>query len=147
MSVTDPAGPVLGRPGPFTAGAVEPADQCRQIHAQGRADSPSPLQRVGSQVEMSVTDTGRGIAPEFVDTCSSGFGRPTDRLTREHGGLGLGLAIVKQLVELQGGTVKAEQRRGRTGRAFTVRLPADGGAARCGQIRPAPIRRAIAPAR
>ena len=72
---------------------------------------------------MSVTDTGRGIAPEFVGHVFERFRQADGSLTREHGGLGLGLAIVKQLVELQGGTVKAASAGIGQGSAFTVRLP------------------------
>ncbi len=63
------------------------------------------LERVGSQVEVNVSDPGEGIAPDFLPYIFDRFQQGDASTTRRHGGLGLGLAIVKQLVELHGGKV------------------------------------------
>ena len=65
------------------------------------------LSRVNSHVEVSVNDTGRGIAPDFLPFVFERFRQGDATFAREHGGLGLGLAIAKQLAELHGGTISA----------------------------------------
>jgi PAS domain S-box-containing protein len=81
------------------------------------------LARVESHVEMTVSDTGRGIAPEFLPHVFDRFRQADATTTRGHGGLGLGLAIVRQLVELHGGTVRADSAGEDLGASFTVSLP------------------------
>jgi signal transduction histidine kinase/ActR/RegA family two-component response regulator len=81
------------------------------------------LQRVNSHVEISVTDTGLGIAPEFLPHVFDRFRQADASNTRASGGLGLGLAIVKQLVELHGGAVRATSPGLDAGSTFTVELP------------------------
>ncbi|HYE13406.1 MAG TPA: ATP-binding protein, partial [Pyrinomonadaceae bacterium] len=73
--------------------------------------------------EISVSDTGCGIAPDFLPYVFDRFRQADGSTTREHGGLGLGLAIVRHLVELHGGTVRAESEGSGSGCVFTVRLP------------------------
>jgi PAS domain S-box-containing protein len=77
----------------------------------------------GAQVEISVRDTGGGIAPEFLPHVFDRFRQADGRITREHGGLGLGLSIVRHLVELHGGSVRAESPGEGHGSTFTVSLP------------------------
>jgi PAS domain S-box-containing protein len=81
------------------------------------------LERVNSHIEIAVSDTGAGIAPEFLPYVFDRFRQADQRTTRQHGGLGLGLAIVRHLVELHGGTVRAESPGEGQGSTFTVLLP------------------------
>jgi signal transduction histidine kinase len=73
--------------------------------------------RVGDQVEISVTDTGSGIAPDRLGQIFEDF------VTTKRRGLGLGLAISKRIVEQLDGTITVESELGR-GTAFTLRFPA-----------------------
>ncbi len=81
------------------------------------------LERVNSHVEITVSDTGEGIAPEFLPHVFDRFRQADATYTRAHGGLGLGLAIVRQLVELHGGTVRVDSAGEGHGSTFTVSLP------------------------
>ena len=81
------------------------------------------LQRVGAQLELCVSDSGVGIAPEFLPHVFDRFRQADASNTRASGGLGLGLAIVKQLVELHGGAVRATSPGLDAGSTFTVELP------------------------
>lgn len=81
-------------------------------------------QRVDACVEVSVTDSGEGIEPEFLPHLFERFSQADGSTTRRHGGLGLGLSIVKNLVELHGGTVHAMSPGLGFGSTFLVRLPA-----------------------
>jgi signal transduction histidine kinase/CheY-like chemotaxis protein len=81
------------------------------------------LRPEGSCLNLSVTDNGKGIEPEFLPHVFERFRQADSTSTRAHGGLGLGLAIVRHLVELHGGTVYAESAGIGQGSTFTVRLP------------------------
>ncbi|MEH2403119.1 GAF domain-containing protein [Nostoc sp.] len=81
------------------------------------------LKQVGLQVKICVTDTGKGIVPEFLAYVFDYFRQADSATTRKFGGLGLGLAIVRHLVELHGGTVQAESLGEGQGATFTVILP------------------------
>jgi CheY-like chemotaxis protein/two-component sensor histidine kinase len=81
------------------------------------------LQRVNSHVEISVSDTGQGIAPEFLPHVFDRFRQADSSSKRAHGGLGLGLAIVRHLVELHGGRVHASSEGQGRGATFTIELP------------------------
>jgi PAS domain S-box-containing protein len=78
----------------------------------------------GSDVCLSVTDSGEGIRPEHLALIFEPFQQADASTTRRHGGLGLGLSIVKQLVFAHGGTAKATSDGPGRGSTFTVRLPA-----------------------
>jgi PAS domain S-box-containing protein len=81
------------------------------------------LERFESHVEVSFTDTGEGIAADFLPYVFERFQQGDASTTRRHGGLGLGLAIVKQLVELHGGNVRVKSGGIGQGATFTVHLP------------------------
>jgi PAS domain S-box-containing protein len=81
------------------------------------------LSRVNSHVEVTVSDTGRGISPDFLPFVFERFRQADASFSREHGGLGLGLAIAKQLAELHGGTITASSSGPDQGATFTVKLP------------------------
>jgi len=81
------------------------------------------LERVGSDAQIIVSDTGKGIRPEFLPHIFDYFRQEDSSITREFGGLGLGLAIVRNLVELHGGTIQADSSGLGQGSTFTLRLP------------------------
>jgi signal transduction histidine kinase/CheY-like chemotaxis protein len=81
------------------------------------------LQRVNSHVEILVSDSGQGIAPDVLPHVFERFQQGDSTSTRRHTGLGLGLALVRHLVELHGGTVEASSAGEGKGATFTVRLP------------------------
>ena len=87
----------------------------------GRVDVS--LRRVRSMLEMEVSDTGEGIAPELLPHIFDAFRQGDNSSTRRYGGLGLGLTLVRQLVELHGGQVRAESQGKNGGATFTVTLP------------------------
>ncbi len=81
------------------------------------------LRGAGTSVEIVVTDSGIGIEEDFLPFVFDRFRQLDGSTTRRHGGLGLGLSIVRQLVEMHGGTVRAENNRTGKGASFTVNLP------------------------
>jgi PAS domain S-box-containing protein len=122
-STMDPwAGPVLGDPErlqQIIANIVTNA--IKFTPSGGRVDVR--VANDDGDVEIVVTDSGEGIPAGFLPHVFEAFRQAEAGTARVHGGLGLGLAIVRHLVELHGGTVKAESEGGGKGARFTVRLP------------------------
>ena len=84
------------------------------------------LRTRGEEVELEVTDSGKGIPAEFLPYVFDRFRQADSSSTRAHGGLGIGLAIVRHLVELHGGTVEARSAGEGQGSTFAIRLPVAG---------------------
>ena len=74
-------------------------------------------------VQVSIADSGDGIAPEHLDHVFERFYRTDPSRSRETGGSGLGLAIVKAIVEAHGGTIMAKSAGAGQGSAFIITLP------------------------
>ncbi len=81
------------------------------------------LKCVESTARLSVNDTGDGISPEFLPFVFDRFRQAEGSISRKQGGLGLGLAVARHLVELHGGTIKAESEGLAKGAMFSVDLP------------------------
>jgi PAS domain S-box-containing protein len=81
------------------------------------------LERVHSNVDIIVSDTGMGIHQEFLPFVFDRFRQSNGSNSQQHRGLGLGLSIVRHLTEMHGGTVRAESAGAGRGSTFIVRLP------------------------
>ncbi|MGJ3245527.1 MAG: hybrid sensor histidine kinase/response regulator [Elainellaceae cyanobacterium] len=81
------------------------------------------LEQTRNQAQITVTDTGKGITPDFLPHIFESFRQEDASITRQYGGLGLGLAIVRYLTEAHGGTVAAHSPGEGLGAIFTVCLP------------------------
>ena len=81
------------------------------------------LERVDPHICITISDTGKGISPEFLPSVFDRFRQADASSARRYGGLGLGLALVKYLVELHGGTVEAVSAGEGQGATFKVTLP------------------------
>ena len=76
----------------------------------------------GERVEFEVSDTGSGIALEYLERVFDAFWQVDQRITRKAGGTGLGLSVARQLARLLGGDVSVRSTTGE-GSVFTVDLP------------------------
>jgi signal transduction histidine kinase/CheY-like chemotaxis protein len=81
------------------------------------------LRRSHSHIEIVVSDTGQGIAHDFLPHLFERFSQSDSVITRRSSGLGLGLALVRHLIEAHGGTVSARSPGEGKGATFAVRLP------------------------
>jgi CheY-like chemotaxis protein/anti-sigma regulatory factor (Ser/Thr protein kinase) len=81
------------------------------------------LEQTSDHVQIRITDTGIGIAPEFLPFVFDRFRQADSTSTRQHTGMGLGLAIVRHVIELHGGQVQADSAGENRGSTFTVTLP------------------------
>jgi len=80
--------------------------------------------RVGSEVQIQVSDSGEGIDAAVLPHVFEPFRQADSSTTRRHGGLGLGLSLVRQIAAAHGGTVEAASQGAGRGATFLVRLPA-----------------------
>ncbi|MFO0983439.1 MAG: ATP-binding protein [Planctomycetota bacterium] len=99
----------------LVSNAVKFTPEGGRVHVRFRRD--------GGKIEIVVSDTGKGIQRSFLPLVFDPFRQADSTTTRRHGGLGLGLAIVRNLVELHGGTVRADSPGEDQGATFTVTLP------------------------
>jgi two-component system CheB/CheR fusion protein len=79
--------------------------------------------RIDNSVELTVSDSGIGIAPEELPRIFNRFSQSDISKTRKYGGMGLGLSIVRNLVEAHGGKVAAASNGLGLGSSFVLRLP------------------------
>lgn len=98
------------------SGCISISARFLETGKNGHADSSQ------SELVISVTDTGVGIAPDRQGAIFQPFIQEDDSTARKHGGSGLGLTICKQLIELMGGSIELVSRVGR-GSTFTVQVP------------------------
>ena len=72
---------------------------------------------------VRVRDSGSGISPEVLPRVFDLFVQADQGIDRSNGGLGIGLTVVKRLVEMHGGSVRADSAGPGRGSEFTIRLP------------------------
>jgi CheY-like chemotaxis protein/nitrogen-specific signal transduction histidine kinase len=123
QAILDPhAGPVSGDPGRLQQVFWNLLSNAIKFTPRGGRVQIT-LERVSSHLEVSIADSGEGIAPEFLPHVFDRFRQADASPSRRHGGLGLGLAISKQLAELHGGSIRAQSTGAGAGATFTVALP------------------------
>ncbi|MEX0272182.1 ATP-binding protein [Leptolyngbyaceae cyanobacterium UHCC 1019] len=81
------------------------------------------LTQTATDAQIAVSDTGKGIKPEFLPYVFEHFRQEDGATTRKFGGLGLGLAIARQIVEMHGGQIFVDSPGDGQGTTFTVQLP------------------------
>jgi len=111
--------------------------------------------RLDGYLQITVRDTGRGIAAEDLLSIFGMFVQGKAAINRVGGGLGVGLALSRRIAELHGGTIEAHSRGAGQGSEFTLRLPILGaitysdasksGAGKSGADKPVPRPTAVAP--
>jgi CheY-like chemotaxis protein/anti-sigma regulatory factor (Ser/Thr protein kinase) len=99
------------------------ANAVKFTNEDGRVDVR--LGQTNGSIELSVTDTGIGIEPEFVPCIFDRFRQADSTSTRRYGGLGLGLSIVRNVIEMHGGRVSVSSPGKGRGSTFKIVLPED----------------------
>ncbi|MBF0276412.1 MAG: pentapeptide repeat-containing protein [SAR324 cluster bacterium] len=95
----------------------------------------------GEMIEVSVSDTGIGVAPDKIERIFESFEQADGSTAREYGGTGLGLAITRKLVELHGGTIRVESKEGQGSRfLFTLPVASRGSSSEASQLVSATVR-------
>lgn len=123
QKVVDPiAGPVTGDPNRLQQVVWNLLSNAIKFTPRG-GKVQIVVERSNSHVEMSVSDTGKGIAAEFLPRVFERFSQADNSATEGYAGLGLGLAIVKSLAELHGGSVRVKSGGEGKGTTFIVSLP------------------------
>jgi PAS domain S-box-containing protein len=122
LQLDAPAGVVSGDPDRLQQVAWNIISNAIKFTPKGGSVMVS-LHRAEANYEVTVEDTGLGIAPDFLPHIFDRFRQADATTTRAFGGLGLGLSIVRQLVELHGGTVRVDSAGEGLGSTFTVSLP------------------------
>jgi signal transduction histidine kinase/ActR/RegA family two-component response regulator len=119
------AGPVWGDPGRLQQVMWNLlSNAVKFTPSRGRVDVL--LERVPDGARITVRDTGQGIRADFLPYIFDPFRQADTGFTRRYGGLGLGLAIARELVEMHGGSIRAESEGEGRGATFTVTLPVIG---------------------
>lgn len=124
LTVTLPPGPVIVDADPIRLAQVILNllnNAAKYTERGGRIDLRAELQ--GSDVVVSVTDTGIGIPADKLPTLFEMFSQVEGALSRSQGGLGIGLCLVKRLVEMHGGSIEAKSDGPGRGSEFVIRLP------------------------
>ena len=123
QKVIDPlAGPVAGDPNRLQQVAWNLLSNAIKFSPKG-GKIQVVVERVNSHVELSISDTGKGIAAEFLPHVFERFSQADNSTRKGYTGLGLGLAIVKSLAELHGGSVRVKSGGEGKGSTFIVSLP------------------------
>ncbi|MFT4171953.1 MAG: ATP-binding protein [Rhodocyclaceae bacterium] len=78
-----------------------------------------------TELEIAITDTGKGVSPEFLPVLFDRFRQADSSIRRAQGGLGLGLAIARSIVDIHGGRVMAESAGEGQGTTIRLFLPSD----------------------
>ena len=123
QKVVDPiAGPVTGDPNRLQQVIWNLLNNAVKFTPKG-GTVQVVLERSNSHLELSVSDTGKGIGAEFLPHVFERFSQAEAGATKAYAGLGLGLAIVKSLSELHGGSVRVKSGGEGKGSTFIVSLP------------------------
>lgn len=81
------------------------------------------LERVDTDAQISVSDTGVGISPDFLPFVFERFRQSEGASPGRVGGVGLGMSIARHIVELHGGTIHVSSAGEGKGSTFVVRIP------------------------
>jgi PAS domain S-box-containing protein len=102
------------------------------------------LERDEAEARVIVSDTGKGIARDFLPHVFDLFRQADSSSARRQGGLGLGLALARRLVEMHGGTIRADSPGEGQGATFTITLPARSGSRTTAEMKASEIKRVTA---
>jgi len=101
------------------------------------------MERCEAEARIIVSDTGKGITPDFLPYVFDPFRQADSSSARRQGGLGVGLALAERLVEMHGGAIKAESAGEGQGATFTVTLPTRSGSRAISEMNAAEIGKSL----